>query len=120
MLLVLFILVTTSLYYLAARAEITQWLWSRYPPWLDRLARCPACAGFWLGLIVGVVAAYADQRFLGLPWQRVPLVGVWSSVPLIGLCSMFWTAIGFAWLQSALVETAIDADEEEARREYND
>lgn len=108
MLLVLFVLVTTALYYLFGRAQITQWLWSRYPPFLDSLARCPACSGWWLGLLVGVVAAAADQRFLGLPWDRVPLVGVWSSVPAIGLCSMVWTAVGFAYMQHALTSTAIE------------
>lgn len=110
MLLVLFVLVTTALYYLFARAQITSWLWTRYPPFLDRLAKCPACSGWWLGLVVGIIAAAAEQRFLGLSWDRVPLVGVWSSVPVIGLCSMVWTALGFAYMQEALVATSLDGD----------
>ena len=38
-------LICTALYYLGAHAAITQWLWSRYPKWLDELTMCAACAG---------------------------------------------------------------------------
>lgn len=109
-LLVLFPLVTTALYYLFARAQITQRLWTRYPAWLDSMAKCPACSGFWLGLVVASVAALAELNFAGLSWDRVPLVGVWASVPVVGLCSMVWTALGFAYMQEALVATSLDGD----------
>src|SRR5437660_11468689 len=57
-----FLVLVTFAYYLAARAEITRPLWSRYGGALDRLARCPACSGFWLGM---ALATYVRPPFAG-------------------------------------------------------
>jgi len=42
-----------ALHWLLARAEITRFAWSRAPRWLDKLLRCPACSGWWLGTALG-------------------------------------------------------------------
>lgn len=47
--------IVAFLYYLGARAELTRWLWSRYPKWIDALAMCPRCSGWWIGLVAGFV-----------------------------------------------------------------
>lgn len=65
-------LLTVALYYLAARAAITEPLWSRYPAWLDRVARCPACAGFWIGAAV----AAAGEAWGAWPWRLAPVLAL--------------------------------------------
>lgn len=75
--------VTAALFYLGARAMITQWLWSRYPAWLDSLTSCAACVGFWWGMITAGIGYIADVPFIGStsPWV----------IPIAGLMSMWWT-----------------------------
>lgn len=79
--LILYTALSTGIYYLAARAKITHFLWSKYPKWLDELTLCPACLGFWNGLIL---AATLGRRFdlslLGLPSQSL------ATVAAAGLC----------------------------------
>jgi hypothetical protein len=53
--LVLYPLLTCTLWYLGTRAVITSWLWSRYPPRLARFMDCSACAGFWYGFAVAAL-----------------------------------------------------------------
>lgn len=75
-----------ALYYLASRAEITRWLWSRYPKWLDNFTLCAACLGFWLSLALGVAGGwYLGLPFLGLPGRTLytPLV--------VAVCGIVWT-----------------------------
>jgi multisubunit Na+/H+ antiporter MnhG subunit len=52
--LVTFTALCTAIYYLTCRAAITEPIWKRYPAFLDRLARCPACSGWWLGALVAL------------------------------------------------------------------
>lgn len=91
MIILVYALVTTTLWYLGARAVITRGLWSRYPTWLDRLTLCAACSGFWYGLAVGAWGAWREVPFAGLPGDR------FDTVIAIGLASAAWTPIG-AWL----------------------
>lgn len=53
---VLLAIICAVQHWFIARAEITRPFWSRLRPgsFLDKLIRCPACSGFWLGLIAGV------------------------------------------------------------------
>ena len=82
----LYPLITAMFYYLGARAMITQWLWSRYPPWLDHFMMCSACTGVWYGAAVAAVGGYG----LGVPF--VGLAGDhWSTVIVVALCSGVWT-----------------------------
>lgn len=102
--LALYPLLTTALYYLAGRAKVTEWAWSRYPPWLEYFTLCAACSGFWYG--AGVAAVFR-QDFLGLPGDAV-------YTPIVtGLCATVWTpplafVMVYTWMR--LAET--DGDDE--------
>jgi len=69
-----FIALITTAYYLFARAEVTKFIWERYPSPIDRLAKCPACSGFWLGMIAGilVLAPYTSPNLC--------LRGLWGGI----------------------------------------
>lgn len=83
----IYCLITTALYYLGAHAEITQFMWSRYPKWLEKLTLCPACEGFWTGLICGGVGAWKRWSVMGMD-GRDPV-----TVVIIGLMSVAWTPL---------------------------
>lgn len=102
---VLYPLFCAALYYLGAHAKATQFLWSRYPAWLDRLTMCAACSGFWYGIACGALGWQLDAEFLGLPARSVPTVAA------VGLCSLVWTpllAVAHLW---ALATLAPDEEE---------
>ena len=80
-------LLTTAAFYLLAQAHLTSFLWSRYPPTLDKFMGCPACTGFWYGLGCGALGRWLDIAFLGLDTQH------WLTPVLIGLCSIIWTPL---------------------------
>lgn len=88
-------LLTAAMFHLGARALITTFLWSRYPPKLDQLMSCAACSGTWYGLIVAAVGW----------WYGVPFLGVdhWVTIPIVGLASMVWTPIVADWHERALM-----------------
>jgi hypothetical protein len=78
-------LLTVALYYLGARAMITQFLWSRYSPRVDAFMQCAACAGFWYGVGLGIAGLVTDTPFIGsLAW--------WTPIAA-GLASVVWTPI---------------------------
>ncbi len=84
----LYILLTTAAYYLAVRAEVTRFLWTHYPPRLDRFLWCSACSGFWYGVVVAFAIGWTqDLPFLGLGGR------FWLTPILVGLGSMIWTPI---------------------------
>jgi len=86
--LILYCLLTTAMYYLAYRAMITKFLWSKYPPWLDYYLGCSACSGFLYGVTVAVAIGLPyDLPFLGLAGRS------WLTPVLVGLGSMVWTPI---------------------------
>ncbi len=87
-------LLTTALYHLGARAMITQPLWSRYPAWLDKVAQCAACSGFWYGVLIAVLGAVFNISFLGMTG--------WGMIPIVGLCSLVWTPLLAAKQEQAL------------------
>ncbi|KKL70339.1 hypothetical protein LCGC14_2105920 [marine sediment metagenome] len=79
---------TTAAYYLLWRAEITRWLWSRYPFHVERLIGCAACSGTWYGFGLGWVGRELNMSVLGVtPNATVPYLAVCA---LIGLV---WTPI---------------------------
>ena len=45
-----------SVHWIVARAKITEWFWDAdwLPKFLNNLLTCPACSGFWLGLLFGI------------------------------------------------------------------
>lgn len=89
--LVLYPLLCAALYYLAAHALITRWLWSRYPDWLDGFLSCAACSGFWYG---AALAAFVG-RPLGLDLLGLSAAH-WATIPLVALASVVWTPL-VAW-----------------------
>lgn len=86
MALVIYTLIAAALYHLAARAMITHWLWSRYPPRVDSFLQCAACAGTWYGFGIGAFGHdVLGWRFIaGEPW--------WSFI-IVGLVTMVTTPI---------------------------
>lgn len=93
----MFIALSTAFYYLGSRAIITQWLWSRYPSKLATFMDCPACSGFWYGVILAIVFGWGyDQAPLELDPHA------FTTPILVGLSSLFWTPIGAAILHTAI------------------
>lgn len=92
-------IVTSSLHWLLARSKITQPLWSRATGYLDALLRCPACSGFWLGLITGL-------------WLH-PIEGLSRAggVLAAGLLALFLTPVFEAVLLWGLERSAVNASE---------
>lgn len=64
-------------YHLLAIATLTESMWSRYPAWLLKWARCPACSGTWYGA-VWYLSFTSDVR-------GAFMAGLWSCfwVPLL-------------------------------------
>lgn len=90
-----------SLYYLGARAEITRFLWSRYPRLLDRFMTCAACVGTWYGSLLALGAGF------GLGWDFPGLPGdVWYTSGVVGLLALFTTPI----LARAHIHALIDLE----------
>lgn len=96
-----------AFHYLTYRAEITRWLWSRYPKPVDKLLGCSACSGFWVGAGIGALARWRGYGLLGLSpddWLLLPacaLVAVVATPPL-------------AFMQVYALQ-ALGGDEEEKR-----
>jgi len=85
---ILYPLLTTALYYLFARAVVTRWLWSKYPPWLDGYTLCAACSGTLYGVVVAFAIGWTqDLPFLGLSGR------FWITPFVVGLGSLVWTPI---------------------------
>jgi hypothetical protein len=84
---ILYPLLTTALYYLASQALITEFLWSHYPPKLDSFMSCPACTGFWYGLLCGALGWWLRLPYLGLDPRH------FATPVLIGLSSIVWTPL---------------------------
>lgn len=78
---------STVTWYLLSAATLTSFIWSRYPPWLERFMICPACSGTWYGAGWSAVFYYVHgwKLFgLGAPWTIV-YGSLWSMffVPLL-------------------------------------
>lgn len=82
----LYILLATTLYYLGAGAMITEWLWSRYPPRVDYFMRCAACAGTWYGMVMTIIGHHV------LDWRFLPDEPGWSFA-ITGLITMVTTPL---------------------------
>jgi hypothetical protein len=91
-------LLTTGLHWLIARAEISRFFWSRTTGILDKLLRCPACSGFWLGLGLS-------------PWIHPVGVG-WGPSLCTGLLALVLTPLGEALLLKALEVTVIEKEDD--------
>jgi hypothetical protein len=105
--LILYALLTSSMFYLGSRAVVTRFLWSRYPAGFAAFMDCSACSGTWYGLVVAFTGGYVFHlSFMGLPGES------WATAAIVALCSMTWTPIvagfmqrGFDTLGSAVSES---------------
>lgn len=84
----LYPVLSAALYYLGCRAQITAWLWSRYPPRLDRFMLCAACSGTWFG--------FALAAGLGYP-LKIPFAGLtgaaWYTPFIVGGVTLWTTPL---------------------------
>lgn len=83
-------ILSSSIHWLVARSEIARPLWSRARGWLEKLLRCPACSGFWLGGLItwGGVHPFGDALVTSAPWW------MWIvKSQLAGLAAMFLTPV---------------------------
>ncbi len=109
--LVLYTLLSTAFWYLGSRAMITQAIWSRYPPALARFFDCPACSGFWYGVVAAVVLGWrSNLEFMGLASDatETPIVVGLCMVTLVPIVAgiMQW---GF-WQAGEAVTTTTNDD----------
>lgn len=93
-------LFSAAIHWLIARSEIARPLWSRARGFVDKLLRCPACSGFWLG---------AALTFVGVH----PLVGVsdWLAPAAGALFGLFFTPVFEAVLLWGLERSAVGDEE---------
>lgn len=103
----LYVTISTALYYLASRAKLTHALWSRYPKWLEYWVLCAACLGFWLGVVLGALGRVLELDFLSLAGDA------WYTPVVVGLCTMVWTPIlARHMVEGWMVLLTTDDDEE--------
>jgi len=50
----LFAIICASTHWFIARSKIMRWFWGRATGSLAELLECPACSGFWIGLLLDV------------------------------------------------------------------
>lgn len=93
LMLVLYAMLATSFWYLGSRALVTRALWTRYPRWLATFMDCPACTGFWWGLILALTARFTT-------W--LPSTGFHPI--FVGIACIFLVAVGAGIMQRALFE----------------
>lgn len=92
-------ILTSTLHWFLARAEIARPLWSNAKGAMDKLLRCPSCSGFWLGLVYGLSGVTPVE---GLPR--------YSTVIMAGIFGMFFTPIFETVLLWALRASAVETD----------
>jgi hypothetical protein len=80
--------ITAGIYYLAARAGITRFLWSRYPRPVAAFLNCAACSGFWYGLGLG----YGASR-MGLSLEVLGQASTGPAWAYLAACA----AVGLVW-----------------------
>lgn len=93
MTLLLYAAIATALWYLGSRALITRGIWTRYPHGFATFMDCPACTGFWWGVMLAIAGRYTTF---------VPDAGLHPI--LTGLASIFLVAVGAGIMQRSLAE----------------
>jgi len=103
---VIYPLLTAALFYLGSRAQITSWLWSRYPTRLAVFMDCPYCTGFWYGLAVSLI--------LQLPLGELAGDQV-KTILVVGFCSIVWTPViaGLTSLMHAQLGSIVDPTQDQ-------
>lgn len=105
MILGLYTLLATALFYLGSRAKITSWLWSRYPHDFASFMDCSACTGFWWGFFAHLtIGVYYDCAIGPMPANHpaTPIV--------VGLCTLVLTPMVAGLMQRGLELTGSAVD----------
>lgn len=105
---VIYPVLSASLYMLGSRDLITRWLWSKYPPGVDKFMTCAACSGTWYGAALAILGAGFNWPFLGLPGYHI------GTVIVVALYTKILTPIIAAKHVAALLYTSDDAPVEDA------
>jgi hypothetical protein len=92
----LFAILCAVIHWFVARSSIMRWFWSRATGWLAELLICPACSGFWIGLLLDVTGISP----LG-PSQH------WGEVLLSGALGLFFTPLAEALLLWGIDKAAV-------------
>lgn len=87
--------ITPALFYLGARARLTQAIHNRYPAWLAGFMNCAACAGAWYAMFAALVFHVGGWTIFGST--------SWLTVPAAGLASIWWTPVAADLQERALV-----------------
>ena len=109
-LLVMLGLLTAGLHWLIARSYVMKWFWGRLSPggFLDKLVRCPACSGFWLGLLCWS----GGIRPLGTIVTMAPIDACATGVLAMAITPIFEGAILWGLAVSAVGDQNEDTGEE--------
>lgn len=83
-------MLSASIHWLVARAQITRPFWSRTRGWLAKLLACPACSGFWIGCGLTATSLQAAAPFFLRQHDAAFTI---ASILTNGLLAMFLTPI---------------------------
>lgn len=106
------VLLSNTLYYLGSQAKITEFMWSRFPTWLDSYMQCSACSGFLYGVLTGwlfVIGLKMSYLNLGTDWYTPLVVGAVSitTTPLMAYLHISaLRRLGSPWDMAAPTEVA--------------
>lgn len=104
--LIQFALLVTGIYYVVARADITEPFWGPLDgvPFFGPLLRCPACSGTWIGALLGHFwpLVHHDHEF----WSCL------TATVVHALFGMVLTALGWGLMKTALDYGAVTDKEE--------
>ena len=95
---ILIAFIAPALFYLGARARLTQPIHSRYPSWLVGFMNCAACAGGWYGMLIAVVVLAGGWEGWG--------AASWLLIPAAGLAMIWWTPVAVDLQENALMRLA--------------
>jgi hypothetical protein len=97
-------LFSTAVHWLVARSEIFRPLWSRARGWLDKLLRCPACAGYWLGGLVTLGGVHPFGDLTDGPWWLTVAKVVGAQLAAVFLTPVFEAVLLWGLERSAVVD----------------
>lgn len=103
-------LLSATLHWLLARSLVARPLWSRLRGRAAALAECPACSGFWLGLVLGAGLGVLPA-VVAMPW---PWLGAAVSVLCSGVLAAWLTPVLQGVLLWGLAATAMGHEQEPA------
>lgn len=98
-------LLCASTHWIIARSKVMRWFWSRLRGWRADLLACPACSGFWLGL----VTASIGLRPVTLAIAGAPHAARAAEIITAGVLAVFMTPVCQAVMLWGLSMSAIES-----------